>query len=225
MIRQSITVKGLLVAAALSSASHGALAQFSDDVIRIGVMNDQSGPYADNCGAGSVTAVKLAVEDVGGTINGKKIEVVIADDQNKPDVGVATALKWVDKEGVDAIIGCSASSIALAVQDVMRDKKKPYLISGTASSETTNSKCSPMGTNWAYDTYTLSKGSVKAQLSQGLDTWFFITVDYAFGKQWQEDATRFITAAGGKVLGHALHPLNGTDFSSQLSRHRPAARK
>jgi branched-chain amino acid transport system substrate-binding protein len=225
MLRLSIAVKGLLLATALSSASQGAFAQFSDDVIRIGVMNDQSGPYADNCGAGSVTAVKLAVADVGGTINGKKIEVVIADDQNKPDVGVATALKWVDKEGVDAIIGCSASSIALAVQDVMRDKKKPYLISGTASSETTNSKCSPMGTNWAYDTYTLSKGSVKAQLSQGLDTWFFITVDYAFGKQWQEDATRFITAAGGKVLGHALHPLNGTDFSSQLLQAQASGAK
>lgn len=225
MKRASVCVRTLLATTAICLAAQPSLAQISDDVIRIGVMNDQSGPYADNCGAGSVTAAKLAVEDVGGAINGKKIEIVIADDQNKPDVGVATALKWVDKEGVDAIVGCSASSIALAVQDVMRDKKKPYLIAGTASSETTNSKCTPMGTNWAYDTYTLSKGSVKAQLSQGLDTWFFITVDYAFGKQWQEDATRFITAAGGKVLGQALHPLNGTDFSSQLLQAQASGAK
>lgn len=224
-MKVTTTLKTLMMAAAICAGTQAANAQFSDDVIRIGVMNDQSGPYADNCGAGSVTSVRLAIEDAGGAINGKKIEVVIADDQNKPDVGVATALKWIEKEGVDAIVGCSASSIALAVQDVMRDKKKPYLIAGTASSETTNSKCSPMGTNWAYDTYTLSKGSVKAQLSQGLDTWFFITVDYAFGKQWQADATRFITEAGGKVLGQALHPLNNNDFSSQLLQAQASGAK
>lgn len=216
---------GARIAILIAMSATSASAQFSGDTIRIGVMNDQSGPYADNCGAGSVAAVKLAIEDAGGNIKGKKIEVVVADDQNKPDIGVATALKWIDSEGVDAIIGCSASPIALALLDVMKDKKKPYLIAGTASSETTNSKCSPMGTNWAYDTYTLSKGSVKAQLAQGLDTWYFITVDYAFGKQWEEDATKFITAAGGKVLGHALHPLNSTDFSSQLLQAQASGAK
>jgi branched-chain amino acid transport system substrate-binding protein len=219
------TLSALLVSCAFGALASGASAQISGDVIRIGVMNDQSGPYADNCGAGSVAAVRLAIEDAAAALAGKKVEVVIADDQNKPDIGVATALKWVDKDGVDAIIGCSASPIALAVQDIMRDKKKPYLIAGTASSETTNSKCTPMGTNWAYDTYTLSKGSVKAQLSQGLDSWYFISVDNAFGKQWQADATRFITEAGGKVLGSSLHPLNNTDFSSQLLQAQASGAK
>ncbi|MFV0474208.1 MAG: ABC transporter substrate-binding protein [Pikeienuella sp.] len=200
-------------------------AEISGDVIRIGVMNDQSGPYSDNCGAGSVAATRLAIEDHGGAIDGKTIEVVIADDQNKPDVGVAQALKWVESEGVDVIVGCSASSIALAVQDVMKENEKPYLIAGTASSETTNTKCSPMGTNWAYDTYTLAKGTVMAQLEQGMDTWYFITVDYTFGKQWQEDATRFIEENGGKVLGSVLHPLGANDFSSQLLQAQASGAK
>ncbi|WP_428924803.1 ABC transporter substrate-binding protein [Marinibacterium sp. SX1] len=200
-------------------------AEISDGVIRIGVMNDQSGPYADNCGAGSVTSVKLAIEDHGGAVNGMPVEVVIADDQNKPDIGVAQALKWVEAEGVDAIVGCSASSIALAVQDVMASHEKPYLIAGTATSETTNSKCSPYGTNWAYDTYTLAKGSVLAQLEQGLDSWYFITVDYTFGKQWQEDATRFIEENGGTVVGSILHPLGANDFSSQLLQAQASGAK
>jgi branched-chain amino acid transport system substrate-binding protein len=213
----------LLAATALGTAP--VRAQMSDDVIRIGIMNDMSGPYADNCGMGSVTAAKLAIEDFGGAINGKKIEIVTADDQNKPDIGVATARRWVEKDGVDAIVGCSASSIALAVSDIAREANKPYMLAGTASSDTTNAKCSPMTTNWAYDTYTLSKGSVKAQLDQGMDTWYFITVDYTFGKQWQEDATKFITAAGGKVLGTSLHPLNSTDLSSQLLQAQASGAK
>ncbi|MCB1394587.1 MAG: ABC transporter substrate-binding protein [Rhodobacteraceae bacterium] len=193
-----------------------ALADFSDGVIRIGVMNDQSGPYADNCGAGSVTMARLAIEDNGGSINGTPIEIVVADDQNQPDIGVATARRWVEEEGVDAIVGCSASSIALAVQDVMRQNNRPYLVAGTATTETTNGQCSPMTTNWAYDTYTLARGSVNAQLEQGNLRWYFITVDYTFGHAWQADATRFIEAAGGEVLGSTLHPLGATDFSSQL---------
>ncbi|MEC8666526.1 MAG: ABC transporter substrate-binding protein [Pseudomonadota bacterium] len=193
-----------------------AAAEFSDDVIRIGIMNDQSGPYADNCGTGSVTSARIAVEDHGGAINGTPIEIVIADDQNKPDIGVSQALKWVEEDGVDAIIGCSASSIALAVADIMGDKNVPYLVAGSATTETTNSKCNAMTTNWAYNTYTLAKGSVQAQLDKGLDKWYFITVDYTFGKAWQEDATRFIEAAGGEVVGSTLHPLGATDFSSQL---------
>jgi branched-chain amino acid transport system substrate-binding protein len=222
--RKTLTpIAALLATTALVTTP--ARAQMSDNVIRIGVMNDQSGPYADNCGPGSVTSVRLAIADAGGAINGTKIEVVVADDQNKPDVGVATARRWVEKEGVDMILGCSASSIALAVSDIMRENNKPYLLAGTASSETTNSKCSPMTMNWAYDTYTLSKGTVKAQLEQGMDTWYFITVDYTFGKQWQEDATSFIKAAGGKVLGTSLHPLNATDFSSQLLQAQASGAK
>ena len=222
------TAKGGLTAALLAATALSAVqaqADISDGVIKIGVMNDQSGPYADNCGAGSVLSVKMAVEDHGGKVNGMPVEVVIADDQNKPDIGVAQALKWVEAEGVDAIVGCSASSIALAVTDVMASHEKPYMIAGTATTETTNSKCTPYNTNWAYNTYTLAKGSVMAQLAQGLDEWYFITVDYTFGKSWQEDATKFIEANGGKVLGSVLHPLGATDFSSQLLQAQASGAK
>lgn len=188
----------------------------SGDVIKLGIMNDQTGPYADNCGPGAVAAAKLAVADFGGAVNGKKIELVVADDQNKPDIGVAIALRWLDNEGVDAIVGCSASSIALAVQDIMRARKKPYMLAGTAGSFFTNDKCSPMTTQWMVDTYAQPKATVKALLAQGVDSWFFLTVDYAFGKGWQADTTNFINAGGGKVIGSVLHPLNSSDFSSFL---------
>jgi branched-chain amino acid transport system substrate-binding protein len=214
------------ILAAVTMASTLANAQgVSGNVIRIGVMNDQSGPYADNCGPGSVAAAKLAVEDAGGAVNGKKIEIVVADDQNKPDVGAATAQKWVDNDGVDTIVGCSASSIALAVNDIMKARKKPYMLVGTASSAFTNEKCSPMTTQWVQDTYALPRATVKSLLAQGQDTWYFITVDYAFGKAWQEDSTRFIEQGGGKVLGSVLHPLNSSDFSSFLLRAQASKAK
>lgn len=223
---KSFPVTAGLVAAALVSVSpHAIAAGISDDVIRIGIMNDQSGPYADNCGPGSVAAAKLAVEDAGGAVDGKKIEIVVADDQNKPDVGVAAALKWLDKDGVDTIVGCSASSIALAVQDIAKDRKKPYILAGTASSAFTNDKCTPMTTQWVQDTYALPKATVKSLLEQGLDTWFFITVDYAFGKAWQADTTKFIEAGGGKVVGSVLHPLNSTDFSSYIVQAQASGAK
>lgn len=195
----------------------GASAQgISGDVIKIGVMNDQSGPYADNCGPGSVAAAQLAVDDAGGAVDGKKIEIVVADDQNKPDIGAAAALKWLDQEGVDAIVGCSASSIAAAIADMMKERKKPYMLSGTAASFFTNDKCSPMTTQWVQDTYAMSKSTIKSLLAEGHKTFYFITVDYTFGKAWQEDATKFIEEGGGKVIGSVLHPLNSTDFSSYL---------
>jgi branched-chain amino acid transport system substrate-binding protein len=197
----------------------------SGDVVKIGIMNDQNGPYADNCGLGSVAAARLAIADFGGAVNGKKIELVTADDQNKSDVGVAIALRWVDSEGVDAIVGCSASSIALAVQEIMKNRKKPYMVAGSVSSSLTNEKCSPMTTQWVVDTYAQPKATVTALLAQGLDSWFFITVDYAFGKTWQADATNFIKAGGGKVLGSVLHPLNTSDFSSFLLTAQAAGAK
>lgn len=214
MKRSTITALGM-IALLLTNAPLSAQG-ISGDVVKIGIMNDQNGPYADNCGPGSVAAAKLAVADFGGTVGGKKIELVIADDQNKPDVGVAIALRWVDNEGVDAIVGCSASSIALAVQDIMKNRKKPYMLAGTAGSFFTNDKCSPMTTQWVVDTYAQPKATVKALLAQGIDSWFFLTVDYAFGKAWQSDATKFIEAGGGKVVGSVLHPLNASDLSSFL---------
>lgn len=214
MKRSTITALGM-IALLLTNAPLSAQG-ISGDVVKIGIMNDQNGPYADNCGPGSVAAAKLAVADFGGTVGGKKIELMIADDQNKPDVGVAIAMRWVDNEGVDAIVGCSASSIALAVQDIMKNRKKPYMLAGTAGSFFTNDKCSPMTTQWVVDTYAQPKATVKALLAQGIDSWFFLTVDYAFGKAWQSDATKFIEAGGGKVVGSVLHPLNASDLSSFL---------
>lgn len=214
MKRSTITALGM-IALLLTNAPLSAQG-ISGDVVKIGIMNDQNGPYADNCGLGSVAAAKLAISDFGGTVGGKKIELVIADDQNKPDVGVAIAMRWVDNEGVDAIVGCSASSIALAVQDIMKNRKKPYMLAGTAGSFFTNDKCSPMTTQWVVDTYAQPKATVKALLAQGIDSWFFLTVDYAFGKAWQSDATKFIEAGGGKVVGSVLHPLNASDLSSFL---------
>lgn len=209
-------IAALSVIAVLLMAGPLSAQGISGDVVRIGIMNDQNGPYADNCGLGSVAAAKLAVGDFGGSVNGKKIELVTADDQNKPDVGVAIALRWLDNEGVDAIVGCSASSVALALQDIMKTRKKPYLLAGTAGSFFTNDKCTPMTTQWMVDTYAQPKATVKSLLAQGVDTWFFLTVDYAFGKGWQADATNFIKAGGGTVVGSVLHPLNTSDFSSFL---------
>jgi branched-chain amino acid transport system substrate-binding protein len=223
-LRKSTGLAGMLMLTTALVASP-ASADISDNVVRIGVMADQSGPYADNCGPGQVLMVKMAVEDFGGSVNGSPIEVVVADDQNKPDIGVAQALKWVDEEGVDTIVGCSASSIAHAVNDIMRDKQKPYIVSGSASTAVTNESCSPMTTNWAFDTYTLAKGAVAAQMARGMDSWYFITVDYTFGKTWQEDATRFIEDAGGKVVGSTLHPLGTNDFSSQLLQAQASGSK
>lgn len=219
------TSAALLAATMLSAPIHASAAGISGDVIKIGIMNDQSGPYADNCGPGSVAAAKLAIEDAGGAVDGKKIELVVADDQNKPDVGVAAAMKWVDKEGVDTIVGCSASSIALAVSDIMKERKKPYMLAGTASSAFTNDKCSPMTTQWVLDTYSLPKATANALVKDGLKTWFFVTVDYAFGKAWQADTTKFVEAAGGKVVGSVLHPLNNADFSSFLLQAQASGAK
>jgi branched-chain amino acid transport system substrate-binding protein len=206
----------VMLGGALLNMAPSSAEKSSGDAIKIGVMNDQNGPYADNCGLGSVAAARLAISDFGGAVNGKKIELVTADDQNKPDVGVAIALRWLDNEGVDAIVGCSASSIALAVQDIMKSRKKPYLVAGSVSSSLTNEKCSPMTTQWVVDTYAQPKATVASLLAQGLDTWFFITVDYAFGKTWQADATKFVNTGGGTVVGSVLHPLNSSDFSSFL---------
>lgn len=211
------TSTALLAASTMFFATGMAAAQdYSGDVVKIGIMNDQAGLYADNCGPGAVEAAKMAIEDFGGEVNGKKIELLIADDQNKPDLGVPIAQKWIDQDGVDTIVGCSASNIALPIQEVMADRKKPYLIAGSASSALTNDKCTPYSTQWILDTYAMAKGAVKSMTAAGKKSFYFITVDNAFGKQWQTDATRFIEEDGAKVLGSVTHPLNTTDFSSYL---------
>jgi branched-chain amino acid transport system substrate-binding protein len=224
-LKRSVMLGAILAGSTILTGSAVLAQTISGDVVKIGVMNDQSGPYADNGGPGTVEAARMAIEDFGGEVNGKKIELVIADDQNKPDIGAAIAQKWVDEEGVDAIVGGSASSIALAIQKMMAEKKKPYMLAGTASSALTNDACSPMGSQWVLDTYSLAKGVIKAALADGKDTFYFITVDYAFGKTWQADATKFIEDGGGKVLGSVLHPLNNNDFSSYLLQAQASGAK
>ncbi|MEY2770110.1 MAG: hypothetical protein RIQ38_529 [Pseudomonadota bacterium] len=197
-------------------AAAGAHAQISDDVVRIGVMGDMNGPYAANGGPGSVLAARMAVEDFGGKVLGKNIEIVVADDQNKPDIGTNMARQWIEKDKVDAILGGSASSIALSVTELMKKANKPYLIAGTVTDQLTGKACSPMNVQFLVDTYSLPKAGVQSMIKQGLKTFFFITVDYAFGAALQAQGTKFIEAAGGKIIGSVKHPLGTTDFSSYL---------
>ena len=207
---------GIMSAVALTVIATVAHAQGTGDVIRIGILNDQSGPYADVGGKGSVIAAKLAVEEFGGKLLGKRIEVIAADHQNKPDIASAIARQWIDTESVDVIADGAGSSAGLAIQQVTRDKGKIFIASGPASSDFTGKACSPTGFHFTYDTYALANGTAKALVKQGGDTWFFITADYAFGHALERDTSAFVVAGGGKVLGSVKVPLNTNDFSSAL---------
>ncbi|HUJ98535.1 MAG TPA: ABC transporter substrate-binding protein [Stellaceae bacterium] len=202
----------MVIAAALALAAGTAHA----DTLKIGVLTDMSGPYADVVGEGTVVATKLAVEDMGGKVLGMPIEVISADTQNKPDVASTLARKWLDDEHVDVLVGGSSSAAGLAIQEVAREKQHIFLITDSASSDFTGKACSPFGIQFSYDTYALSNGTARAMVKEGGDTWFFLTVDYAFGYALERDATKFVEAAGGKVLGDVRHPLNASDFSSYL---------
>ncbi len=175
-----------------------------------------SGLYADITGQGSVEAARMAIADFGGTVAGKKIGLVSADHQNKPDVGGAIARQWYDNDGVDVIVDVPTSSVALAVQDIARERKKVFLISGAAASDLTGKACSATGIHWTYDTVALANGTGSAVVKAGGDTWFFITADYAFGHALERDTAAVVTATGGKVLGQVRVPLNTPDFSSYL---------
>jgi branched-chain amino acid transport system substrate-binding protein len=194
----------------------GADAQISDDMVKIGVLTDMSSLYSDATGTGSLTAAQMASEDFGGKVKGKPIEVIGADHQNKPDVGSNIARQWYDTGKVDAIVDVPTSSIALAVQQITREKNKVFLMSGPGASDLTGSACSPNGIHWTYDTYALSKVAGKAMLERGEDTWFFVTADYAFGHALERDAADVVKANKGKVLGAVRAPLNTNDFSSFL---------
>jgi branched-chain amino acid transport system substrate-binding protein len=207
---------GIMSAVALTVMATVAHAQGTGDVIRIGILNDQSGPYADVGGKGSVIAAKLAVEEFGGKLLGKRIEVIAADHQNKPDIASAIARQWIDTESVDVIADGAGSSAGLAIQQVTRDSGRIFIISAPASSDFTGKACSPTGFHFTYDTYALANGTAKALVKQGGDTWFFITADYAFGHALERDTSAFVVAGGGKVLGSVKVPLNTNDFSSAL---------
>jgi branched-chain amino acid transport system substrate-binding protein len=204
----------MLSALALTFMAEAAQAQ--GDVIKIGILNDQSGPYADVGGKGSIIAAKLAVEDFGGKLLGKRIEIIAADHQNKPDVASAIARQWIDTEHVDLIADGASSSAGLAIQEITREKGRVFIISAPASSDFTGSACSPTGFHFTYDTYALANGTAKALVKQGGDTWFFITADYAFGHALERDTGAFVVAGGGNVLGSVKLPLNTSDFASAL---------
>ena len=200
----------------LSCVLAGAAGAESTDPVKIGVLNDQSGLYADVSGMGSVHAARMAVEDFGGKVLGRPIEVIFADHQNKTDIGANIARQWVDSEKVNMIIDVPNSGVALAVQEVLRTRDAVHINTGAASSDLTGKFCSPHGVHWTFDTYGLAAGTGKAVVQQGGKTWFFITADYAFGHALERDTTQFIEAGGGKVLGSVRHPLSAQDFSSFL---------
>ena len=205
---------GLAVAAALSAGA--AQAQVSDGMIKIGVLSDMSSLYSDIGGSGSVAAAKLAVEDSGIEKRGYKVEIVSADHQNKPDVGSAIARQWYDVDKVDVIVDVPNSGVALAVNQITKDKGKAFLVSGAASSDLTGKACTPNTIHWTYDTWMLANGTGSAIVKTGGDTWFFITADYAFGHALERDTAAVVTKSGGKVLGSVKVPLNTQDFSSFL---------
>jgi branched-chain amino acid transport system substrate-binding protein len=205
-----------LVASALGLGAAGAQAQISDGVIKIGVMNDMSGLYADVAGPGSVTAAKMAVEDFGAEKKGMKVEIVSADHQNKPDVGSTIARTWYDVDKVDAIFDVPTSSVALAINQITKDKGKAFINSGAATSDLTGKACSPNTVHWTYDTWMLANGTGSAIVKTGGDSWFFLTADYAFGHALERDTEAAVTKGGGKVLGKVRTPFPGSDFSSFL---------
>ena len=207
-----------LVSAALLAATviPASAAEISDGKVKIGILNDQSGVYADFGGKWSVEAAEMAAEDFGGKVQGVPIEIVNADHQNKPDIAANIARKWYDREQVDAIMELTTSSVALAVQGISKDKKKIDLVTGAATAELTGKQCSPYGFHWAYDTHALAVGTGGALVSQGGDTWYFLTADYAFGYSLEEQTSEFVKAKGGEVKGAVRHPLSTNDFSSFL---------
>jgi branched-chain amino acid transport system substrate-binding protein len=213
----------IIVAAVLASSS--AFAQYTDGVVKIGILTDMSSLYADDTGVGSVAAAKLAVEDFGAAAKGMKVEIVFADHQNKADVGSSVAIDWFDVDKVDVIADVPNSGVALAVSEIARQKNKLFLASGPATSDLTGAKCNANTIHWTYDTWNLANGTGKAVVKTGGDTWFFLTADYAFGYALERDTAAVVEANGGKVLGRVRVPLNTNDFSSFLLQAKASKAK
>jgi branched-chain amino acid transport system substrate-binding protein len=206
-------VHGVLCAV-LAGTAHAQ--RVSDDGVKIGVLTDMSSLYMDNAGPGSVAAAQMAIDDFGGRVLGKKIELVSGDNLNKPDVGAGIAREWMDRQGVDAIVDVPNSAVAFAVNELTRSKSRVFLATGTASSRLTGDACSPTTVHWTYDTYALAKGTGQAVVQNGGDSWFFIAADFAVGAALMADTERVIKANGGRVLGAVRHPINSADFSSYI---------
>ncbi len=223
--------EGLMKQFSLASVAFGALlagfvpGQAQDRTIKIGVLSDMSGPYADIAGPGSTLAATMAVEESGLAARGWKVEVISADHQNKVDVATNIAREWFDQGKADVIVDVNNSGVALAINQLVKEKNKVLLDSGAATAELTGKACTPNTIHWTYDTYALANGTGKALTKAGGDSWFFITADYAFGKALQRDTTAVVVANGGNALGEALAPLNTADFSSQLLRAQASRAK
>jgi branched-chain amino acid transport system substrate-binding protein len=214
---------GLLLPGLLLLAMSSARAE--DGVLRVGIITDMSGQYADGNGPGSVISAQMAAEEIGGMVAGRRIEIISADHQNKPDVGVAIVRDWIDNKHIDVIAEGVTSSVGLAIQNLTRERKKLFLISGSGSSDLTGKQCSPTSVQWTYDTYASSNATAKAVVARGGTPWFFLTADYAFGQALERDATKAVLAAGGKVLGAVRHPFNTADFSSFLLQAQSSGAK
>src|SRR5262249_3542722 len=205
-----------LIAIAAALVNGSAHAQYTEGIVKIGVLSDMSSLYSDLTGAGSVAAAKLAVEDFGAAAKGIKVEIISGDHQNKADIGSSVANSWCDVEKGDVIVDVPNSAVALEVSEIARQKNKLFLVSGAATSDLTGPKCNANTIHWTYDTWNLANGTGKAMVKTGGDTWFFITADYAFGLALERDTAAVVEANGGKVLGKVRHPLNNNDFSSFL---------
>lgn len=216
----ALATAALFAATAISSA-----AEISDSKVKIGILNDQSGVYADFGGKWSYEAAKMAAEDFGGTVLDAPIEIITADHQNKADVAANIARQWYDTEQVDAIMELTSSSVGLAVQSLSKDKKKITINTGAATTELTGKQCSPYGFHWAYDTHALAVGTGGSLVEQGGDSWYFLTADYAFGYSLEEQTKKFVESKGGKVLGSVRHPLSTTDYSSFLLQAQASGAK
>ncbi|WP_439572102.1 ABC transporter substrate-binding protein [Phreatobacter sp.] len=219
---------GQVTAGALVAAPFAARAQspaISDDVIRIGLIEDMSGIYADITGFGCVTAAQMAIDEVGGTVLGKPVELVHADHQNKPDIAASIARQWFDERRVDAILDVASSSPALAVIEIAKEKGKIITLSSPGSTRITNENCGPFVTHWAYDTYAIAQSTAQALVRQGFDSWFFVTADYAFGHGLQEQTSRVVTEHNGRILGSVRLPVGTADFASALLRAQSSGAK
>jgi branched-chain amino acid transport system substrate-binding protein len=207
--------KSTLLAAALGLAFGSAAAQnASDGMVRIGVVTDMTGALSDLSGKGSVTAVRMAVEDFGGQVLGKPIEVLEMDHQNKPDIALSKVREWFDVQNVDMVTDLTNSAVALAAMGVAKEKNRIAIVNGAGATRITNDACTPNSVHYAWDTYAMANGTARALLKQGGTSWYFLTADYAFGHQSEKDVTEVVNANGGKVLGSARHPLGASDFSS-----------
>ncbi len=214
----TVIVGALLCALALATAPAGA----QDKVLRVGIITDMSGQYKDGNGPGSVIAAQMAAEEIGGTVAGRKIEIISGDHQNKADIASSIVREWIDNQHVDVVAEGVNSAVALAIMNVAAERNKPFLISGAGSSDITGKYCTPTSIQWTYDTYASSNATAKAVVARGGKSWFFITADYSFGHALERDASKAVIAAGGKVLGAVRHPFNTSDMSSFLLQAQAA---